>query len=104
MPKRPPRLSTAKREYKHEWDRNKVKGNPYGSAWKKIRNAYMAQHVLCADPDGRHPNRVVPADDCDHIIPICQGGETTWDNLQALCRACHKAKTARESARARGIQ
>ena len=38
--------------------------------------------------------------ECDHIIPLHQGGEF-WEpsNLQALCRGCHFAKTARENAR-----
>ncbi len=33
----------------------------------------------------------------DHIIPVADGGETTMENLQALCRDCHLAKTRRES-------
>lgn len=33
--------------------------------------------------------------DCDHIIP---GDNHNLDNLQWLSAACHKAKTARESA------
>lgn len=33
--------------------------------------------------------------DCDHIVP---GDDHSLDNLQWLSYACHKAKTARESA------
>lgn len=33
--------------------------------------------------------------DCDHIIP---GDDNRLDNLQWLSNACHKAKTARETA------
>ena len=33
--------------------------------------------------------------DCDHIIP---GDDNSLDNLQWLSSACHKAKTARETA------
>ena len=33
--------------------------------------------------------------DCDHIIP---GDDNSLDNLQWLSGACHKAKTARETA------
>ena len=35
--------------------------------------------------------------ECDHVKPIDQGGEPfDMDNLQALCRGCHVAKTARD--------
>lgn len=31
----------------------------------------------------------------DHIVPVVEGGgECGLDNLQTLCLACHKAKTA----------
>ena len=29
----------------------------------------------------------------DHIIELAAGGENTIDNLQILCKPCHKAKT-----------
>jgi len=32
----------------------------------------------------------------DHIIPYCEGGRSTEDNLQWLCHSCHKKKTAAE--------
>jgi 5-methylcytosine-specific restriction endonuclease McrA len=28
----------------------------------------------------------------DHIIPLCKGGQHTWDNVQLLCRECNQAK------------
>lgn len=28
----------------------------------------------------------------DHILPVSLGGETTLDNLQVLCKACHAGK------------
>jgi HNH endonuclease. len=37
----------------------------------------------------------------DHIIPKSQGGTDDDGNLQSLCAACHRAKTAREG-RGRG--
>lgn len=30
----------------------------------------------------------------DHIIPLAMHGRDELDNLQPLCRGCHKAKTA----------
>ena len=31
----------------------------------------------------------------DHIVPESQGGPTTLDNLQTLCRSCNSSKGAR---------
>ena len=33
----------------------------------------------------------------DHIIPLEMGGEDKIDNLQPLCRPCHKAKTKQDA-------
>jgi hypothetical protein len=34
--------------------------------------------------------------DIDHKIPISKGGKNSVENLQPLCRTCHKQKTAKE--------
>ncbi len=80
----------------------------YGWAWQKKReqvlkrDCYLCQ--VCARTD-----RVTPAEQVDHIVckaewllthdteDGCEDGE----NLQSICDACHKAKTAAEAARAR---
>ena len=36
---------------------------------------------------------------CDHIIPIAEGGTSDRSNLRALCVACHKRETAALAAR-----
>lgn len=37
----------------------------------------------------------LPADlDIDHVVPLAKGGEDVEANVQALCKRCHKAKTA----------
>lgn len=41
---------------------------------------------------GKHTTRL----EADHITPVTQGGGHDLGNLQALCLACHRAKTARE--------
>jgi hypothetical protein len=35
------------------------------------------------------------ATDVDHIIELAAGGSNTIDNVQPLCKPCHKAKTSR---------
>lgn len=34
--------------------------------------------------------------DFDHVIPIAAGGKSTMENIQMLCRPCHRAKSRRE--------
>lgn len=34
--------------------------------------------------------------DCDHKIPLANGGKNSIENLQPLCKKCHKIKTANE--------
>jgi 5-methylcytosine-specific restriction endonuclease McrA len=33
----------------------------------------------------------------DHIVPLSAGGDNEPDNLQALCRPCHFAKSKKEA-------
>ena len=45
------------------------------------------------------------ATEVDHIIELAAGGTNTIDNVQPLCKDCHKAKTAKfNSTRQRGTQ
>ena len=36
---------------------------------------------------------------CDHRIPLCEGGVNSRSNLQALCANCHCEKSALENIR-----
>lgn len=67
----------------------------YGAAWRKLRKValerdkYLCQLCLA--------NGIATlATDVDHIISKANGGADDINNLQCLCRACHKAKTIRE--------
>lgn len=42
-------------------------------------------------------NKRTPALEVDHIIPLYQGGDNSFENLQALCATCHKNKTIHDS-------
>lgn len=35
--------------------------------------------------------------ECDHLVPWSKGGQTTLENLQALCLNCHLDKTRGEA-------
>lgn len=43
---------------------------------------------------------IAPGDrwQCDHIIPICNGGSNAESNLAPICNWCHRAKTAEDVA------
>jgi hypothetical protein len=54
------------------------------------RRVMKRDHYIC-QYEGCH-NR---ADTVDHIIPLCQGGRTTWQNLVACCLGCNQTKGGR---------
>ena len=65
-----------------------------GPRWRRLRRQVLEVANWRCTECNRYGNEV------DHIVPLHRGGEP-WalDNLQALCRACHIAKTARENRR-----
>jgi len=69
-----------------ERERRKERGTDahYGQRWEKISKRYLRDHPYC-ERCGR-PSEVV-----HHIIERADGGTDDYDNLMALCRACHTA-------------
>jgi len=51
--------------------------------------------VLSRDPMCRTEGCGNPSTVADHIVPLEQGGENTFENLQGLCASCHNRKTAK---------
>lgn len=67
-----------------------------GRPWRRTVERIKARaHGLC-EPCGREGN-VHIGHECDHVIPLSQGGTDDDSNLQWICRTAHAAKTARES-------
>ena len=67
-------------------------GDKYPDSWNRLRFAifkrdrYICQMcgVKCKVGHGwRSPQ-------CHHIIPLGAGGSNSWDNLQTLCKRCHR--------------
>jgi 5-methylcytosine-specific restriction protein A len=52
----------------------------------------------------KREDRLTPGHIVDHKTPKFEGGTDDEANLQAICQACHKAKTDAESLRARGLE
>nr|DAW52044.1 MAG TPA: HNH endonuclease [Caudoviricetes sp.] len=63
------------------------------STWRALRKAHIQQQQPCCVRCGTNESLTV-----DHIIPP-RGSEALFfdvDNLQTLCRECHRVKTAQE--------
>jgi 5-methylcytosine-specific restriction protein A len=62
----------------------------YGHRWRKLRDAYLAQHPVCECGCGYAATVV------DHRTP--HNGNAAllyaWTNLEAMAKPCHDAKTA----------
>lgn len=68
----------------------------YGGAWQKLRREILERDRGLCQPCQR-AGRVTLAREVDHVLNKARGGTDHPQNLQAICRACHQAKTARES-------
>jgi 5-methylcytosine-specific restriction enzyme A len=67
----------------------------YGYKWTKLRkSALVRDNHLCQDCLKR--GILTPATEVDHILNKARGGADIMENLQSLCKPCHKAKTQRE--------
>lgn len=83
------------------WKRTQQKkGNTtdrgYGWAWQKIRKRILQRDAYLCQPC-LEIGIVKAATDVDHIINKESGGSDSENNLQSICKECHKLKTAAES-------
>jgi len=68
----------------------------YGWAWQKLRKQILMRDAnLCQKCLAE--GKLVLATDVDHIKPKADGGTDDPDNLQCLCKSCHKLKSFTES-------
>lgn len=76
----------------------------YGGTWEKTRERILKRDNGLCQACLRNGVLTVVGDKpysawCDHIKPKAEGGTDDDENLQTLCRACHKTKTDAEKAR-----
>ena len=68
----------------------------YGYEWTKLR-----EHILLRDAYLCRPCAILghttAATEVDHITPKSQDGTDDAENLQSICKDCHKAKTKQEA-------
>ncbi len=91
--KRPPILRNAAIDAANAQRYDEMRGTPrdrgYDEAWSRCRHSYLSAHPLCEDC--QKFDILTPADEVHHIIPLRDGGDKlNFENLRALCRACHK--------------
>lgn len=80
----------------------------YDAAWRRLRDWVMRRDNGLCQPCLR-AGRVTAATEVDHIIGKAEAKRMGWtradadahDNLQAICRECHKVKTAQDSRKGR---
>jgi len=80
---------------RYEAGRPSAAARGYNGTWRKLRAMVLARRPLCEDPMGRHGGEPVVAAEVHHLIPLNRGGTNDMGNLQALCKPCHGAITAR---------
>lgn len=81
---------------------NKYKRDPatrkrYGRSWKRIRDRYIKEHPLCEECSKQ--DKLTPAEEVHHILPLSRGGTHAINNLMSLCKSCHSKITSLEGAR-----
>lgn len=80
--------------------RGKTADRGYDATWRKLSALKLKRNPRCEIRT--HCKGLIPDDaavEVDHIIPIRERPDLrlSWSNLQSACKACHSAKTARES-------
>lgn len=74
-----------------------------GRPWRRMRDRVMQRDGGLCQPCQR--NRLVTlASEVDHIVSLADGGDDAIGNLEAICKPCHRLKTAGESVAGRGVQ
>ena len=68
--------------------------NPKLLSWYQYRQrakAYLARNPYCEEC--ARAGRSTMADEIDHVTPLGAGGLDDLDNLQSLCKPCHREKS-----------
>lgn len=77
------------------WVHNPTIERCAGRAWMKKRTLIMQRDGYLCQPCKRK-GKLTPAAEVDHIKPRHMGGTSDYDNLEAICKGCHKVKTDQE--------
>lgn len=99
MPTRPtrhnPGVHVGRRSNPDAW-RPSASRRGYGRRWEAASKGYLRSHPVCVHCLAK--GLTVASSEVDHIIPHRGDMALFWNraNWQALCHACHSAKTVRD--------
>ena len=90
------RKGESRRQDKFRTRDKRIKSFYSSARWQKVRNRFIKINPLCEhclDKD-----IVTPAEEVDHIVPVKEDWSKRLreDNLQSLCRRCHRRKTVKD--------
>lgn len=77
------------------WSKPAEKNGRGGRPWRRLREVVMTRDGGLCQPSLRH-GFVVEADEVDHIVPKESNGTDDLDNLEAISRDVHAAKSSAE--------
>lgn len=73
-----------------------------GRPWRRVREQVLERDsYVCQCDECKRLERVRPAHEVDHRVPLAQGGTDSLDNLVAINHDCHRVKTLRDAAAGR---
>ena len=82
------------------WSKKSRQARGYGRAWELARTQVLRRDAfICQVCLHNKPSRITAAHAVDHIVTKSRGGTDELRNLQAICNACHVAKTLAETGR-----
>ena len=85
------------RSYEQQGKWARERGIYRSPRWQRLRQRVLREEPWCNDPYGWHreDRRLVLSREVDHKVPLRAGLELAYvrENLQGLCRHCHRVKT-----------
>ncbi|MCE9556763.1 MAG: HNH endonuclease [Planctomycetes bacterium] len=92
-PSGPVSPAATKRDYSH---RPSPESQGYDWSWRKLRTWFVKRHPICETC--RAQGRTSVTAEIDHVVPVRVAPHLRLavSNLRAVCRKCHRAKTARD--------
>ena len=74
----------------NKYQRDPESNKRYGRAWKRIRDRYIKSHLSVKN---EKEEKLTPAEEVHHILPLSKGGGNETSNLMSLCKSCHSRIT-----------
>lgn len=71
---------------------------PCAESWKLVRSRIFKRDDYCCRYCGARGVKL----ECDHVVPICQGGDHSDENLVAACFTCNRSKAGKTPEQWRG--